>query len=121
MACLPYSPLCQGLLTGSFAAENNFSDKDVRNANPKLQGKQLIQYLEIVDKLQTFAQSIDKPLAQVALNWLIADDVIPSVFCGHANPKEVEQNVKTTEWELSEDMLNEISKILAPYKRAGLV
>ncbi len=121
LAYLPYSPLFQGLLTGSFSQSNNFDDNDVRSENPKLSGPRLGQYLEIVKQLKTFAQSIDKPLTQIALNWLIAEEAIPTVICGAQNPSHVEQNVASTTWELTNDMIAEIDQIVAPYKTSGLV
>ena len=46
MMFLPYSPLMQGLLTGTFKKENNFDNNDDRYNNPKLNGEKFIKYYQ---------------------------------------------------------------------------
>ncbi len=115
MAFFPYSPIFQGLLTDSFQVEENFDENDVRSANPKLNGELFKQYFEIVQKVKEYAHTIDKPLSQVAINWLIKHDAVTSVICGAQNVQHVQENVGSVEWELTDDMLECIEKILEPY------
>lgn len=116
LAFFPYSPLFQGLLTGTFTGSGDFDEKDVRSANPKLRGESLRQYLEVVEKLKAFANEIGHPLSQVAINWLIRQDAVTSVICGAQRVAHIEENVGSTDWELTDDMLVEIESILAPYR-----
>jgi aryl-alcohol dehydrogenase-like predicted oxidoreductase len=115
-AFFPYSPLCQGLLTGTFKETDNFDEKDVRANNPKFKGEIFIAYLQTVEKLKEIAKSIGKPLNQLAINWLVKNDVITSVICGAQNIEHVEENVASIEWELSDDTIREIDKLLDNYK-----
>ena len=118
---LPYSPLFQGLLTDGFKAEDNFDDNDVRSENPKLSGEAFPVYFEMSEQLRTFARKIGKPLSQVAINWLVHQDVVASVISGGQHPEHVEENAGSTSWDLTDAMVNEIEALLAPYKDAGLV
>jgi len=116
MAFFPYSPLFQGLLTGAFKARENFDDTDMRASNPKLTGGRFQTYFEMVEKLKDFAGEIGKPLSQIAINWLIKQDAVTSIICGAQAIQHVEENVGSVEWDLSDDMLTRIEKILAPYQ-----
>lgn len=120
LAFFPYSPLFQGLLTGTFKTDSNFDENDVRASNPKLSGQSFETYFEITRQLEDFAGEIDRPLAQVAMNWLINQDAVTSVIAGAQNPHHVEENVGCMVWELTRDMETRISEILAPYEANGL-
>ncbi|MGL5278307.1 MAG: aldo/keto reductase [Cetobacterium sp.] len=116
MAFLPYSPLMQGLLTGEFKLENNFDSSDDRSKNPKLNGERFLNYFNCVEELKEIAQEIGKPLSQVAINWLIAQKEVGPVICGAQTPQQIEENVRSTTWELEEEMIGKIESILSKYK-----
>jgi len=116
MAFFPYSPLFQGLLTDTFKKQDNFDEQDVRSANPKLNGDSFQHYYEMTLKLKDFSGKIGKPLSQVAINWLINREEVTSVICGGQNEEQVAENVGSVDWELTEEMENEIERILQPYK-----
>lgn len=121
MAFLPYSPLFQGLLTGKFKADGNFNERDVRSENPKLNGEAFKVYFEITEKLKAFANEIGKPLTQIAINWLINQEVVTSVICGAQNIAHVEENVGSVAWELTSEMTSQLENLLVPYAEAGLL
>ena len=112
MAFLPYSPLMQGLLTGEFKLENNFDSSDDRSKNPKLNGERFLNYFNCVEELKEIAQEIEKPLSQVAINWLIAQKEVGPVICGAQTPQQIEENVRSTTWELEEKTIKKIEMVL---------
>lgn len=112
MAFLPYSPLMQGLLTGGFKLENNFDSSDDRSKNPKLNGERFLNYFNCVEELKEIAQEIGKPLSQVAINWLIAQKEVGPVICGAQTPQQIEENVRSTTWELEEKTIKKIEMVL---------
>lgn len=115
MAFLPYSPLMQGLLTGEFKLENNFDSSDDRSKNPKLNGERFLNYFNCVEELKEIAQEIKKPLSQVAINWLIAQKEIGPVICGAQTPEQIEENIKSTTWNLDKETIIKIEAILTKY------
>lgn len=121
LAFFPYSPLFQGLLTGTFRPGGNFDENDVRAANPKLVDETFKTYFEIVEKLNNLARGIGKPLSQIAINWLINQPEVTSVICGAQNPQQIEENVASVSWELTDETLNQLDDIIAPYQKAGIV
>lgn len=120
LAFFPYSPLFQGLLTDGFKPSGNFNEHDARAANPKLVGETFKVYFEISEKLRAFAREIDRPLSQLAINWLINQPAVTSVICGAQNTAHVEQNVGSVAWELTNEMMARIAEILQPYRDAGV-
>ena len=113
LAFFPYSPLFQGLLTGTFKADHNFDDRDVRAANPKLVGDEFKRYFAVVEKLKAFTQEIGQPLSQVAINWLVNQEAVTSVICGGQIPAHIEENARSVSWELTEEMMARIEEICA--------
>jgi aryl-alcohol dehydrogenase-like predicted oxidoreductase len=115
MAFFPYSPLFQGLLTNQFQAHGQFDQRDVRSANPKLNGEQFATFYQIREQLLAFAQTIEKPLSQVAINWLIQQEAVTSVICGAQTIEQIEENAASATWDLTPEMLAQIDTILQPY------
>lgn len=115
MAFFPYSPLFQGLLTNDFKVTKQFDANDVRSANPKLNGDQFQLYYQIRTDLLAFAARIGKPLAQIAINWLIDQPEVTSVICGAQTVAQVEENAVSAAWTLTSEMRADIEHILSKY------
>ncbi|MGI6070313.1 MAG: aldo/keto reductase [Blautia sp.] len=115
-AFLPYSPLFQGLLTGKFTDGRNFSEKDIRNENPKLVGEDYHLYYEAAVKLGEFAKEIGRPMNQMALNWLRQHEEITSIIGGASKISQLEGNVQSTQWDLTQEELDKIGEIIAPFE-----
>lgn len=115
-AFLPYSPLFQGLLTGKFTSGRNFSAKDIRNENPKLVGEDYHIYYEAAVELDKFAKEIGRPMNEMALNWLRRHEEITSIIGGASSLKQLEGNVHSTEWELTDEEMERIGQIIAPFE-----
>ena len=111
-AFLPYSPLFQGLLSGKFKANGNFSSKDIRSANPKLNGDVFKKYYDAVLDLTKVADKIDKPLNEVAINWLVCNENVTSIIGGATCAEHLNKNVNALTWELSGEALDDINIIL---------
>ncbi|MDK2878296.1 MAG: hypothetical protein PWR06_1012 [Thermoanaerobacteraceae bacterium] len=116
-AFIPYSPLCQGLLTGTFKPGENFDEKDVRNANPELKGEKLARNLQIVEELKKVAERIGKPLSQIALNWLIKNETVTTIIAGATKTAHIKDNVESAAWELDDETYKEINTILDKYQK----
>jgi aryl-alcohol dehydrogenase-like predicted oxidoreductase len=113
---LPYSPLFQGLLTGKFTKGKNFSEKDIRNANLKLKGDRFNTYYEGVLQLSKFANEIGRPLYEIALNWLRQNDAVTSIIGGASSLEQLEKNIHSTTWDLTQDELAKIEFIIKPFE-----
>lgn len=110
---IPYSPLCQGLLTGKFNNANNFANFDVRVTNSNLFGEKLKQRLKVVSKLKSIGKEIEKPVSQIALNWLIENPVITTVICGSLNSEQSKENSTSPKWDLNEEIIQKINALIS--------
>jgi len=115
-AFLPYSPLFQGLLTGKFKRGGNFSEKDIRNANPKLKGDVFETYYEGALAAGDFADKIGRPLKEVAFNWLRQQPEVTSIIAGVSSISQLERNNQSTTWNLTTEELAELNAIIEPFK-----
>lgn len=115
MMFLPYSPLMQGVLTDDFSI-SGIQDTDVRKANPKLNDEQFVVYNEMRTKLLEYASDIGRPLSQLAINWLTAQEGIGPVISGGFMPEHIIMNAKAMQWSLSDQQMSEIEGILEPFK-----
>lgn len=100
---LPYSPLMQGLLAGKF----NF-EQGVRSNNPQLQGEILKENLE---KAQKISEAINKPINEIALNWLIAQKTVGPIIAGCTKMHHLDSNLKALEWSLDDKSMDIIDEI----------
>ena len=111
---IPFSPFCQGLLTGQKLKLEDFvfDEKDFRKKNPELSGEKLQKNLNLVKKLLEVSKKIGKPLSQVVLNWLIMDKRVSTIIAGPTKISEVLDNIASTEWSLGDNYYMEINKLI---------
>jgi aryl-alcohol dehydrogenase-like predicted oxidoreductase len=112
-AFFPYSPLFQGLLTGSFTPQTRFTAEDVRSENPKLSGPAFERYLAAADALKLVAKGEGLSLTELSLGWLCNRPEVTSVICGAQDPEQIAANASASEVVLSEPVLNRIEPIVA--------
>ena len=108
---LPYSPLMQGLLTSHFDP-SEWAKNDVRTFNPKFQGELWVSYKALADKVKAFAEKLERPVSQVAINWLIWQKEVGPVISGGTKPEHVLENVKACDWSLSDSEFKELDSLI---------
>ncbi len=111
MSVIPYSPVCQGMLTDSFDM-SKLEEGDVRYANPELWNEKCEENYRKVQEIKKIAEKYDKPLAQLAFNWLRKQDEITSIIAGVTKIYQIEDNVASVEWELSDEDMDKIDEIM---------
>jgi pyridoxine 4-dehydrogenase len=104
---IAYSPLALGLLTGKY--------QDNKKLPQGLRGflfRQLIPAISpLISCLEAIAQTKNKTIAQVALNWCICKGTIP--IPGAKNVRQAEENIGTLGWYLGSGEIAELDKIAA--------
>lgn len=106
---LAYGPLSGGILTGKYKEEPRFADKDARGFLYKhYSGESFQRALDVLKKLRT----LNRPLNQIAINWVRQQPGVTSVLVGCRNADQVKANVKALQWMLTEDELAFIRGIL---------
>ncbi len=105
---IPYSPFCQGLLTGNKLNLNNVVLKN----NPEFIGEKLEKNLQLIKQLKKVSERINKPLSQIVLNWLRKDNRITTIIAGPTKISEIRENVRSVAWSLDDDTYSYINNLL---------
>lgn len=115
-----YSPMYKGLLTGAFTLERarGLSEKDHRSRDPHFQSPTLDAHLGLVDCLRPMAEKHGRPLAELAIAWVLRRPEVTAAIVGGRRPEQIAQTVKAAEWTLSEAEITTIEQLLAGHRQA---
>jgi aryl-alcohol dehydrogenase-like predicted oxidoreductase len=109
---LAYSPLAQGLLTGKYTPESVKTLQGARRIDPRFSPKGLQKLDPLFSTLKDLSAKYDKTLAQVSLNWLVAQgNIIP--IPGAKNANQAKQNAGALGWSLTPEEV-ELLRLKAP-------
>ena len=94
---ITFSPLAQGLLTDRYL-KGIPADSRMRTDGRFLKDSALTEErLNQILALKALAEQRGQSLAQMALSWVLKDDVITSVLIGASKPEQILENLKCTE------------------------
>jgi aryl-alcohol dehydrogenase-like predicted oxidoreductase len=112
---IPYSPLAAGFLTGKYTRENHQPD------STRTEGG-LIQRLvndekafDALDEVKRIAGAHGVPVAQVALGWQLAQDVITAPIIGARTVAQLHELVGAVDLKLSDDEIAALNKVTEGY------
>jgi aryl-alcohol dehydrogenase-like predicted oxidoreductase len=109
---LAYSPLAQGLLTGKYTPENR--PQGARSFNSRFKAKGLEALTPVLSTLRQCAETHDKTLGQVALNWLMNQEgIIP--IPGAKNAKQAQENAGAMGWSLTTQEIEALEIVSRPW------
>ena len=114
---LAYSALAQGLLTGKFASADDFPEGRARTRyfsknRPDVRHGEEGCETELFETIETFRQlcrKLDKPMANVAIAWLLHQPGVTSVIAGARTTEQILQNIQAIELKLPADIVNELN------------
>ncbi|WVQ82343.1 hypothetical protein IAT38_004471 [Cryptococcus sp. DSM 104549] len=104
IACLAYSPLAMGRLTGKYNEKNPIPSG--RRFSSQYTWDQLAP---LIAELGTIASKYGVTHSAVALNWVIRKGAIP--LGGARNASQAEQNAKATTFSLEDEEVERLSKL----------
>ncbi|MEH2390807.1 MAG: aldo/keto reductase [Nostoc sp.] len=101
---IAYSPLALGLLTGKYSEQGPLP-KGIRG----LLFRQILPGMRsLLASLQEVAQSRNKTMSQVAINWCICKGTIP--IPGAKNVEQARENIGALGWQLDDNEIAELDK-----------
>jgi aryl-alcohol dehydrogenase-like predicted oxidoreductase len=113
IAVLAYSPLAQGLLTGKYGSDVQFTPDDIRSRSPYFQEEKRKTHLEVVQLLTEIGRRYEKTPAQVAVRWILDSPGITCALTGTKTVRQVEENAGA-HWALSGEDWEVIDRFLSP-------
>jgi len=111
-----WSPLAWGRLTGRIRrgqplpAESRLRSPQVVDFGPHVSDEYLFT---VVDALDAVAREVGKPVAQVAINWLLRRPSVSTVIMGARNEEQLRQNLGAADWALSGDLVARLDAVSA--------
>ncbi len=105
VSVLAYSPLEQGLLTGKFTVDHEFSPADGRRTEPWFKRENRQRALRAIGKMRPVAQNLRVTLGQLAINWIISQPGVTSAIVGARNPQQVQENAGGANFTLTKNQL----------------
>lgn len=107
-----YSPLQCGLLTGKFDIQR-LAENDWRRQSIEFNEPNLSENLWLANELKKIAAKYGKTPGQLAVAWVLRQDIVTSAIVGGRSPDQVKENIGGTGWKIAEKDLQAIDKILA--------
>ncbi len=112
IAFLPYFPLASGLLTGKYRRGQQAPAGSRLAGSPNAANQLNERNLAVVEELIQFAEARGHTILELAVSWLLARPVVPSVIAGATKPEQVYANAGAAAWRLTDVELAEIDSIV---------
>ncbi len=116
IAVLAYSPLHAGLLSGKYRPGQPWP-KGTRIRSAEEAGAWAFKpekLFAILDELERIAKERDVTIPQVALNYVLQKPAICSIITAARNVPQMEEILRSAEWQISPEEVNQLDKISDP-------
>jgi aryl-alcohol dehydrogenase-like predicted oxidoreductase len=119
IAVCPWSPLAGGFLTGKYTREGNSGKGVGRLETTKASGNPAFSKFsernwKIHEALVAVAKQINKPPAQVALNWVITQPGVTSTIIGATKISQLNDNLQAAEISIPAELRKRLDEVSAP-------
>lgn len=114
MGVMPWSPLAGGFLTGKYRREDTTNSGRLSGPNPFGQSKFADRNWPVLDTLEAVAGEVDRPLAQVALRWVMQRPGVTSTLIGVRNVAQLAGNIAAADFDLSDEQMARLNEASAP-------
>jgi aryl-alcohol dehydrogenase-like predicted oxidoreductase len=111
IAAVTYSSIAQGILTGKFPRELQLETGDQRHKIVLFEKEVWPHIYEGVEQLKLLARQLERPLAHLAIRWVLHQEGITSALVGARQVYQLEQNVQALAGEIPVDIFERMSEI----------
>ncbi|MEN6457613.1 MAG: aldo/keto reductase [Thermoguttaceae bacterium] len=105
---LPYSPLSNGLLTGTIRPDRQFGSGDLRRGNRRFTAANIEKVNGMLEQLRPIAEQHHVSTAQLVIAWTVSQPGVTSVLCGARNARQAIENAAAGNLALSAEELDTI-------------
>ncbi|MCG8570847.1 MAG: aldo/keto reductase [Spirochaetes bacterium] len=113
ISVIPYSPLCQGLLTGKIGQDFLLQKKDARNSNVNFTDRDRFERnLERVSRLKEIADKRSVDLVQLVIAWTLGQPSIDSIIAGTLSQDHIQVNLGALDLDINKEELEVIDNII---------
>jgi aryl-alcohol dehydrogenase-like predicted oxidoreductase len=115
LGVMTYGSLGGGILTGAFKEPPKTTDKELRSFfYDSFTEAKWARCNKVVDTLREIAGARGVSVAEVSINWVLAQKGVTTALIGTTKPDNLAKNAAAADWELSAD---ELAKINDSYKK----
>ena len=119
LGILAFSPLHGGFLSGKYRRgqprpTGTRFDSPVNTEPWPIEPEILFDIVEELDKI---AKEHGATISQTALNYLLRKPGVNSLIIGIRNGKQLEENLKATDWQMAQEEVAQLDKISEPVRR----
>lgn len=107
-----YWPLMKGLLAGKIRRGHTFDRNDKRLTYDVFQGEAFERAQALLDYVDGVAESMNKTVAQVVINWTIHQPGITASLCGAKRDWQILETAGAMGWRLSNQQTDAITRFL---------
>lgn len=113
MTPLTWGSLGQGILTGKYNRDSNFSTNDRRSRDiyVNFHGDKLVKNMDIVDAMRRISEETGKPIPSIAIRFILDNIQDSVVLAGIKTPQQLVSNMDAMGWNLSDNQLSELDRI----------
>ena len=112
----PWSPLAAGFLAGKYQRADNGATGEGRLSGPNPFGNTLFtdRNWRILDALRPVATQLDRPLAQVALAWVLAQPGVSAPIVGASRVEQLHDSIAALDIRFTPEQLRALNEASAP-------
>jgi aryl-alcohol dehydrogenase-like predicted oxidoreductase len=114
MGVMPWSPLAGGFLSGKYQRQDSSRSGRLSGPNPFGDSKFTDRNWDILDALRSIAVEQNRPVAQVALAWVMSKREVSSTLIGARTVAQLASNIAATHVILSEEQAARLDRASAP-------
>ena len=114
MGVMPWSPLAGGFLSGKYRRGDTGGSGRLSGPNPFGNSKFADRNWDVLDVLRAVASEVDRPMAQVALAWVMARPGVTSTLIGARELPQLRDNIAASGLSLSEQQITRLDAASAP-------
>jgi aryl-alcohol dehydrogenase-like predicted oxidoreductase len=113
IALIAYSPLEQGILTGKYRPGPNRAKLPplARRVAGNVRAARLNTLEPLFQTMEKIAQTHEKTIGQVALNWLLSKDELIIPIPGAKNARQARENAGAVGWQLDAAEIEQIAQV----------
>jgi aryl-alcohol dehydrogenase-like predicted oxidoreductase len=113
LGLVPYLPLAGGALTGKYRA-GAAMPVGARHTNDESGAERFLNpHWRRIERLRDYAEANGRTLLELAMSWLARQPLVVSIVTGATTPEQIEANVGSTVWTMTDADLAKINRVTA--------
>ena len=109
---VPYFPLAGGFLTGKYRRGEPAPTGSRGESSDYVKGYMTDSNYNKIEKLEAWATEHEHSLGELAQSWLLAQPAVCSVISGATRLEQIQANVRSADWKLSQAEIEEVNALL---------